>query len=195
VDVVGDAYGVQIGPGNEFTGLQQSGCTAHIDPIQLYGSSHTLIAGNWFHDNGDGSGGIMAPDGGDHEQIINNVFVAAAYPGMLQLGSQVGTLIAHNTFVGGAIDIGSHKTGENASTGDVARDNVITSDLGTPDPGNTEDDNLCSVTETSCSGAHDVKGSPIFVGGSKPTSYAGYRLAAGSPGKGAASDGTDMGIG
>ena len=43
-------------------------------------------------------------------------------------------------------------------------------------------------------GQQQPTGTPVFVGGSKPTTYAGYRLAAGSPGKGAASDGTDMGI-
>ena len=40
-------------------------------------------------------------------------------------------------------------------------------------------------------GAGDLGGTPVYTGAS---SYAGYRLASGSPGKGAASDGTDIGI-
>jgi hypothetical protein len=37
-------------------------------------------------------------------------------------------------------------------------------------------------------------GTPQFVGGANPTTYAGFKLAPGSPGKGAASDGLDVGI-
>ena len=47
-----------------FTGLAQVSAT-HTDAIQLYGSSHTLITGNWLHDN---STGIMAPDTSDHDR-------------------------------------------------------------------------------------------------------------------------------
>src|SRR4051794_30281780 len=39
----------------------------------------------------------------------------------------------------------------------------------------------------------NLNGTPIFVGGSEPTTYAGYRLAPDSPGKNAAHDGTDIG--
>ena len=38
VQIVGDAYGVQVGPGNEFSGIRQGACAAHVDSIQLYGS-------------------------------------------------------------------------------------------------------------------------------------------------------------
>ena len=48
VQIIGNAYGVQVGPGNEFTGLAQTTSGAHTDPIQLYGSSHTLITGNYI---------------------------------------------------------------------------------------------------------------------------------------------------
>ena len=56
IQVIGDAYGVQIGPGNEFTNIQQAGCDpVHADPIQLYGGNGAVVTGNYFHDNGDGS--------------------------------------------------------------------------------------------------------------------------------------------
>jgi hypothetical protein len=59
-------------------------------------SSHTLIAGNYFHGNDTG---IMAPDGTDHERIQGNVFVNSpdAYPWAIVLGSDVGSTVAHNT--------------------------------------------------------------------------------------------------
>jgi hypothetical protein len=199
VQVIGDAYGVQIGPGNEFTGIRQGSCAPHVDPIQLYGSSHTLITGNFFHDN---STGIMAPDGGDHEQFMNNVFVVApgGYPQVFQLGSHVGSVIRHNTFAGTTSDIGfcgqKPNSGLPPSSGCIVRDNVY---MGAVNPGtiggNTEDHNLCRVGESDCAAPSDVHAVPVFVGGANPTAYAGYRLAWGSPGTGAASDGTDIGIG
>jgi hypothetical protein len=197
IQVVGGAYAVQIGPGNEFTGLRQSGCSAHVDPIQLYGARYTLITGNWFHHNGDGSGGIMANAGGDHETIINNVFVADSYPYVLQVGSHKDGLIAHNTFIGGQIEVAGHASGAVPSTGQVARDNVFTGDMRTPDAGNAEHHNLCRTTDADCKDTSDVKGSPVFLGGGDPTAFtsrADYRLAPGSLGKNAASDGSDIGI-
>jgi hypothetical protein len=191
VQVVGDAYGVQIGPGNEFVGITQDPCAEHVDPIQLYGSRYTVITGNFFHDN---STAVMAPDGGDHERITNNVFVAGGYPQVLQLGSHRDGLIAHNTFVGGSIGVAAHKEGERPSTGQVVRDNIFTGDLLTPDPGNIEHHNLCQAGDRDCRDAHDVKGSPVFVGGAQPTTRAGFKLAPRSPGRNAASDGSDIGI-
>ena len=52
------AYGVQVGPGNTFTDLQQGNAARHVDAIQLYGASHTTIVGNFFRHNSED---IMAP--------------------------------------------------------------------------------------------------------------------------------------
>ena len=109
IQVIGGAYGAEIRQGNEFSGFKQAGYTAHVDPIQLYGSSHTVITGNYFHHNNDASA-IMAPDGGTAEQITNNVFVGAAYFPAIQLGSHTGDLVAHNTIVGMQVTF-AHKTG------------------------------------------------------------------------------------
>jgi hypothetical protein len=56
----------------------------------------------------------------------------------------------------------------------------------------SEDHNL--VTDGGGTGAHDLTGTPGFAGGATPTTWAGFRLAPGSAGTLAASDGTDMGI-
>ena len=51
-----------------------------------------------------------------------------------------------------------------------------------------------TVTLTVGVGVGDFIGVPVYVGGATPATYADFRLAAGSPGKGAASDGLDIGI-
>ncbi len=96
----GDADGMQIGAdgvhvlNNEFVGIKQID-EVHTDSLQLFGSSNTVIRGNYFHDF---DAAIMAPDNGDHEEITDNVFIAdsGGYVQPIQLGSHVGTLFAHN---------------------------------------------------------------------------------------------------
>ena len=66
----GDMDGIQIGArgvqvlNNEFTGIKWIS-EVHTDSLQLYGSSDTVIRGNYFHDF---STAIMAPDGGQNAQ-------------------------------------------------------------------------------------------------------------------------------
>jgi hypothetical protein len=179
------ADGVQIGPGNEFANILQGNSTLHIDPLQLYGARNTLITGNYFHDN---STSIMAPDGGTNEQIINNVFAGTNYPS-ITAGSWNGALISHNVILD-AVRVYSGNS-------NVASKNVIVRDYVAPNlaisagQASVEDYNLVPSGGT---GAHDVRASPQYVGGTRPTSYVGFKLAAGTPGTGKASDGTDIGI-
>jgi hypothetical protein len=189
--VIGGARNVQIGPGNEFTEIIQSGCSEHVDPIQFYGADHTLVIGNYFHDNGDGSGGIMSPDGDDGAIVARNVFVCTCvYPHSIVASGADNWIVKHNTFIGGTVAFENSNRGEPPS-GNVVRDNVwkggglsVLGDYG------TNDHNLNSGEP----GSGNRTGTPVFVGGRNPTTYAGYRLAARSAGKRAASDGTDMGI-
>jgi hypothetical protein len=194
VQIIGTPYGVRIGPGNRFTGLTQSEVpdAAHTDPIQLYGSSHTVITGNWMHDN---STGIMAPDGSDHETITNNVIQTTGYPWPIVMGGAKGNTIAHNTLPGegGTIEVDSSNGGEPSSEV-VIRDNVmhgVVNARGRAPTGVLQDYNLVLSGRR---GAHDVAGRPRFAGGAAPRIYAGFRLASSSPGGGRASGGTDMGI-
>jgi hypothetical protein len=191
IQIVGDAYGVKVGPGNEFRGLAQIS-QAHTDAIQLYGSSHTLITGNWLHDN---ETGIMAPDGSDHETITNNVIKTTGYPWPIVMGNAVGNTVTHNTLPGsgGAVEVDTSNGGA-ASSGNVVKDNVlddiINASGGAPQ-GTSADYNLISSAKI---GSHDIKGTPTYAGGPAPTSWAGFALAAGATGTGKASDGTSMGI-
>jgi hypothetical protein len=196
VQIVGNAYGVQIGPGNEFEDLTQGSCAAHVDPIQLYGSRYTLITGNWFHNN---TTGIAIFDGGDHETVTGNV-IGGSYHAIAAFGACVQCVFTHNVVTQNRLDWSSKAgTGPSSLT---ARDNVFLVDppttAGSPVAGTlTEDHNLCVRSHADCDHATDRYGTPVFVGGSNPASFTSrdqYRLAAGSPGKNAASDGTDIGI-
>jgi hypothetical protein len=171
----------------------------HVDPIQLLGSTNTIVRGNYVHDV---STGMMAADGLDHATIKNNVFKVTGSPYAMQLGSDNGSVIRHNTFWGGGtcgfgmrcgILLLGNKSGDPVSTGTRITDNILTDvggGSGSPTQNLTEDYNLVAH---SGAGAHDIHRAPTYVGGMRPTTRAGFALAPGSPGKGAADHGTDMG--
>ena len=211
-------YGLQIGPGDEFSGFAQGDCGPHVDPIQFYGTSHTLVTGDFFHDNGDSSGGVMAFDGADHDTVTNSVFEGSTYAFSVALEACDGCTATHNVILSNNLDFG-HKTGDPTSTNGIARDNVFAAGakLSGGDLANvTESYNLCqggarspgrrprghrrvrTVGPNSCKSSTDIHtNSPVFVGGSNPlsfTSYAQYALAPTSPGYHAGSDGKSIGI-
>ena len=193
VQIIGGAYGVEVGPGNEFSGIQQGACAPHVDSIQLYGSSHTQIVGNYFHDDDTI---IMAPDGGESEYIADNVMIGGGYVPAVQLGSHRGSQFVHNTVKN--IDVHmDHKSGASPSSGGVVRDNVfVNGSTNASDSGNCSGCTVTSnlfTTSGSASGTNAVVGNPVFVGGANPSTYAGYQLASSSPGRGNASDGNDLG--
>lgn len=195
IDLVGTP-GVQIGPGNEFTGIQQGECSpVHADPVQCSGARHLLLTGNYFHDNGDGSGGLMCGNGEHDITVTNNVFACTcAYPYSIYAGGDYNWTVTHNTFAGGGLVRFEVDYGK-VPAGNLVRDNVFTAGGGISiDSGSSSygsNDHNLNAREP---GVGDSRGAPVFVGGKRPASYAGYRLAPGSPGKGVASSGDDMGI-
>ena len=74
----------------------------HADAIQLYGSSHTVIRGNYMHDMPEVPF-IMAADGTDHELIEDNVVEGSShgYP-YITLFSDDSSIVRHNTFADGS---------------------------------------------------------------------------------------------
>ena len=182
------SYGVVI-KDNVFRGIQQGSCGAHVDSVQLYGQSHTTITGNYFVDF---TTAIMAPDGGNGETITNNVIDSTMNStAAVQLGAfSNGSVFAHNTV---------RKTSVFADGSSIAlRDNVMidgtfsTTGAGCP-AGCPISYNLFNSSGNS-KGSNAIVGTPTFSGGANPTTYAGFALANGSPGKTNASDGTDRGI-
>ena len=183
-----------IGPGNEFTGIYQHGCEAHADPIQFYtpqgGSSNNIVTGNWFHDNGDGSGGCMCWDGGDNNVFTNNVFASTAYAWSIVSGSgENNWLIAHNVFYKSVTMDNGHSSYN--GTGNVVRDNVWIPGEDVTDAGSgvSYDHNFNSGK----SGTGNINGTPVFVA-SPAAGYYHHELAPSLPGYHAASDGKSMGI-
>jgi hypothetical protein len=151
------------------------------------------VSGNYFHDNGSSAGGLAMGDG-QFATVTNNVFVCTClYPWSIQAFATNGSLFQHNTFAGGG---GLHFQYQNGNpANNVIRDNVFTEPTnGITDSSGanwgTQDHNLNS----GLSGPGNLTGTPIWKGGSNPTSYLGYQLALGSVGYGAASDGSSMGM-
>ncbi len=149
---------------------------------------------NYFHDNG-GTGGLVSFDGAEPGTIVaNNVFVCTCeYPWSVAAYGSRDWVVRHNTFVnGGSLRFQTGNEGSIA-TGNVVRDNLWVGggEISTTTDGyGTNDHNLNSGR----AGTGNLTGTPVFIGGRNPITYAGFRLAAGSPGKHAASDGKDIGI-
>jgi hypothetical protein len=91
-----------------------------------------------------------------------------------------------------------HKSGSSPSTNGVVRDNVFVN--GYTNAAGAGNCTGCTVTNNlftsngNSSGLAALVAVPSFVGGPNPTTYAGFVLAPGSPGRASASDGTDRGI-
>lgn len=194
----GNADGMQIGANgvhilnNVFTGIRQTG-PVHTDALQLYGSSNSVIQGNYFHDIDTA---IMAPDGGSNEVISDNVFIGSGdYRPAIQLGGHHGTLFAHNVTKNIDVFVDA-KSGEPPGTDNVVRDNVIVS--GTVESPASKCSN-CTVTSNLYSdrggaeGTGAVVATPVFAAGPNPTDWAGHVLADSSPGR-IGSDNTNRGI-
>ena len=204
----GNSDGVQNGGrgvrilNNEFRDMQQidGASGVHADSIQLYGSAETVIRGNWFHNV---AVGIMCADGCDHEVVEDNVFAVNGSPYAVQLLSDSGSVFRHNTMLDygtcdynqpcGILYLGN-KSQDPASQGTVLKDNILTRVCicsGSVSGLAEQSHNL--VTNGPANGTADLRGRPTYVGGPGPTTFAGFALAAGSLGKGNASDATDRG--
>jgi hypothetical protein len=208
----GSSDGVRVGDapdsriiGNEFTAFD-SVDPLHTDPIQFYGEGpRTIVRGNWFHDMVDVSALIMMADGGGPHVIEDNLFGPGGnHTFSLTWYSDDGSIIRHNTFVGGNCDFNvpcgtinlGYKPEDDRGTGTVIKDNIVTQiwRSGNGEGGGTalfsSSHNLFRRGKPI--GPGDIHGAPKFVG--PPTALRGYRLARGSRGKGKASDGRDPGI-
>ncbi len=205
----GESDGIQNGAngvsitGNLFEGIVQAGYGRHVDTIQLYGASHTTISGNLFR---NGSSYIMAPDGGDHEIVTNNVFIHGDYDPAIQFGSHLATVFSHNTIIGNLVVNMSRKyeSTQDSANGVIqnnifagGRINTIVGNGPLPRPSGCVG---CTISYNMFTAAGDVSGSnviigsPVFAGGSSPANWAGFMLVSSSPGYKAASDGTNLGI-
>jgi hypothetical protein len=191
----GPACGTQF-LNNEIENFVQSSCGGvHCDGFQDVGNSvQTLIEGNYFHNNSlcfglyDGSSGMI---------IRNNVCSTASDSGYwMQFGGALNITFSHNTVISAAgAQYGNDHEGDPSSNVTFIN-NIFPSqpsqNVGEPISGTlTSNYNLCV---SACTGANSITGSPTFVGGATPATYAGYTLTAESSGYRDGSDGRDIGV-
>jgi len=191
------APGVVVGPGNVFEDIRQGSYSRHVDAIQGYGQSRTTITGNYFR-NSDVF--LMFPDGGTAELINNNVFDGGSGNNGIQLGSHNGDVFEHNTVRNVTVNMDKKTENTTPSQNIVARNNIMigsnfkTVDTnGTPACTNCTFDHNLFTSSGSVKGTASMVGTPLFVGGSVPSTWAGWQLAPSSPGFAGGSDGKDMG--
>jgi hypothetical protein len=182
---------------NEFAEIRELGPDdpAHSDPIQCgAGCGGLVVRGNWVHDSVDG---IVAYDG-IHDALIEHNVISDmdSPPRCLELyGDSRGggpSTVRHNTVVGCGIYLDKYGKSEppEAGVGTVVIDNVTDwISTGNGAKWGRREHNL--VASDALPG--DLTGVPIFAGGSRPASFAGFALAPGSAGRKAASDGADVG--
>jgi hypothetical protein len=187
------SYGVVVGPGNTFTGLTQGSCVQHIDSIQGYGQSHTVVKGNFF----------VKPrvclgfyDGGNGEVFEDNVFIGNGVDGtqcVIDLGSISSSTFVHNTLYNVSPRVGGINTATGGS-GTYTDNIMIGSSFGA---GPLSSCASCTFTHNLFSsggmGSNNLVGSPSFVGGAVPATLAGWQLTTSSIGYKTASDGSNMG--
>jgi hypothetical protein len=195
IDVAGGNCGSQI-LNNEITGIIESNCNGiHCDAIQDAGDGkQTLISGNYFHNNSDGllfDNGNVGPD-----IITNNVFDNPTYRCTEGIYGD-GTVFDHNTF-DCEVNISSTTTNVNFTNNIMGPSSLAQLTFYPTDACctfKTLDYNLhaSGAYNGRPTGSHDIIGSPIYIGGTEPSTYAGWALASNSPGVGRASDGTNLG--
>jgi hypothetical protein len=188
-----DPYSAATMVGNDFLNVASgSNDPRHTDSIQFFGGPNKIIEGNFV----DGcSQGIDAFDGSNGNTLEDNVIIGCTVHSLSTYADTPGSLVAHNTVIGRGGEECGAKSGSPAST-TLIRDNVLQQGINwggvlcTPA---LDARNMSWPGFGQIHSAADFTGKPVFVGGANPTTYAGYALAAGSPGKGQASDGGDVG--
>jgi hypothetical protein len=199
----GSADGVQTGVGvniigNVFRNIREGSCSdCHTDAIQLLGAAGSVIRGNHIYNVATG---IVAFDGVTRATIEHNVVDTGGRPFGIELYADVDSIVRHNTLpyrancdynqACGKIAL-DRKSVDPAGRGTIIVDNIATS-IGTANGSTYAERHHNLVRSGAVSG--DISGSPTYVGGTIPSTYAGYELAAGSVGNGAASDGSDIGV-
>ena len=201
----GSSDGVQAGTGvnilnNVFSNIREGSCgDCHTDAIQLLTAAGSVIRGNYIHHVATA---IVAFDGVERATIENNVIDTAGRPWGIELYADEGSVVRHNTLVYrascdysqpcGKIAL-DRKAADPAGTGTIVVDNIATQI--TTANGSTYAERHHNLVRTGAVSG-DITGSPTYVGGAIPTTYAGHELTAASAGKGDASSpaGSDLGI-
>ncbi|WP_454626946.1 hypothetical protein [Bradyrhizobium cenepequi] len=184
----------------EFNKLHPHGTAEHSDCIQFQGSANgCTIVRNLFIDFEQALSGF---DGMRSCTITDNVCNNLTTPAVHWItcgGDNPASTVNHNTVVGSKVGAGGtpaiicgSKPGSSTSitniTNNIGRVSLEAIAGGAAGVPTTNTKNMWSGASSP-----NINGVPTFVGGANPTTYQGYKLAPGSAGKNAASDGTDVG--
>jgi hypothetical protein len=199
----GNTDGIQAGTGftalnNEFRNIHEKDALdcAHTDTIQLIGAKGSVLRGNYIHHSADG---IVAYDGVDSAIIENNVIDLVNGRYGIELYTDNGSIIRNNTLKYGTgcayVPCGQivldRKMSDPPGSGTIIENNIASGiDL---NGGSTAAVNRNNMMRSGATGSN-FSGTPAYVGGGSPTTYNGFKLANGSPGRGASTSGTDVGI-
>jgi hypothetical protein len=189
----GDTDGIQTGSpltilNNVFTDLRSSSSDCnHTDSIQLYGGNNVVASGNLFDNDYDG---LVAFDGTAGNTITDNVCYNIDRGSCITLYSDDGSVVNHNTAGPGMnlLEV-DRKSGDPAGTGTVFENNVGDFTQANGSTLQTDTNNLFPSAHSP-----NIAGRPTFVGGTSPTTWAGYELTPTSAGHGAATDKSAVGI-
>lgn len=159
----------------------------HTDALQMYGGANNIIRNNYFADVSDA---IVAFDGTSGNIISGNTCIRIGRGDCIDLYADLGSVVEHNTGAAGmpVLEL-NHKPTHKPGSGTIFRNNI----------GSVTGDDVSTLavnTKNLFAGATspNINGTPIFVGGASPTTWDGFKLAPGSPGIGASTDGTNVGI-
>lgn len=178
--------------GNDFSNVNSNtNDPRHTDVIQF--DDNEVIQGNFVH-NGCIQG-IDAFDGTRNDTITDNVIVGCSVHSLVTAADMPGSLVAHNIVIGAGGEECGSKPGSPPSTTKI-RDNILEDGInwgGVECTPSADQDNMSWPSFGQIHSGSDFIAAPGFVGGSNPSTYAGYALAAASPGKRKASDAGDVG--
>ena len=175
LDGIQSGLGVNI-IGNEIRNIIDTG-TNHADAVQIFGSG-SLLRGNYIHNNTDG---LVAFDRLANTTFEDNVVTAQPDPDGIDCYSCQNIIVRHNTILGDIYF--DHKSADPVSSGEQIYDNFAFHGV------------VLANGSSATRNDHNLNGSGVlFLGGASPSTYAGFYLAPGSSGTGAASDGLDVGI-
>jgi hypothetical protein len=198
----GNTDGIQAGTGftainNEFRNITEKSSSdcAHTDAVQLIGAKGAVLRGNYIHNTADG---IVAYDGIDSAIIENNVIDLVSGRFGIELYSDNGSIVRGNTlkygtgcaYVACGQIILDHKSADPAGKGTVIENNIASAI--SLNNGSTAAVNRNNMLRSGASGSNFI-GTPVFVGGTNPTTFEGFKLVSSSAGKGSVS-GVDVGI-
>ena len=163
----------------------------HADSLQLYGASNTVIRGNYFHDV---DVAIMAPDGG---RTSISPTTSSRQRGYCPRSSSAATPAPSSPTTSPATSRHMDAKGGEPASRDGTCATTSWSTAASTSPTARAARAAPSPTTSSPrtgQGTNAIVAQPTFTGGNNPTTFPGWALAAGSPGKGNATDGTDRGI-